>query len=175
MTALNLKLYYLRTREKKLSQQSVAEALDVRQATLSHLERGQSAPNAALLLALCRFYDVTPTWLLDEEREIPPLATERWQARNGLVTAGMWVEVPAKAIVALGDGAALCPLVSEAAFYDDEAAAIRRSGKGEALVRAAMNDLRRQRAELQAQIAAELAGEQSVHPRHRDVTRRGLN
>jgi transcriptional regulator with XRE-family HTH domain len=174
VTALNLKLYYLRTREKKLSQQAVAEALDVRQATLSHLERGQSAPNAALLLALCRFYDVTPTWLLDEEREIPPLATERWRARNGLVTTGMWVEVPTKSVVRLGNGTALCPLLSDAAFYDEEAATIRRSGKGEAFIRAAMNDLHRQRAELQAQLTSELAGEQTVHPRHRDATRRGL-
>lgn len=173
MTNLNLKLYYLRTREKRMSQQAVADALGVRQATLSHLERGQSSPTSALLLMLCRHYDVTPTWLLDDERDIPPLPTERWRARNGLVTAGMWVEVPAGAVVQLDSAAVLCPLVAEAAFYDDEAAGVRRSGNGEAAITAAMAKLLRQRAELQAKLAAELAAEQHIHPRQRDAARRG--
>ncbi len=170
MASLNLKLFYLRTREKGLSQQAVADALDVRQATVSHLERGQSSPTAALLLSLCLFFDVTPTWLLDEERDIPPLPTERWTLRNGLLTVGMWIEAPAKAIVRLRGGRALCPLLPDAAFFDDEAAQIRRSEKGERAIRAAIATLAEQRAELHAKLAAELAAEQTVHPRQRDGT-----
>lgn len=169
MAGLNLKLFWLRTREKALSQQAVADALEVRQATISHLERGQSMPNAALLLRLCRFFDVTPTWLLDEARGIPPLPTERWAMRDALLTVGMWVEAPAKSVVRLRDGAVLCPLLPEAAFYDDEAAEIRRSGKGERAIRAAIAELAAQRAELDARLADELAAEQAVHPSQRDT------
>lgn len=172
MTKLNLKLYYLRSREKRMSQQAVADALGVRQATLSHLERGQSSPTSALLLTLCRYYDVTPTWLLDDERDLPPLPSERWRARNGLAAAGMWVEVPASAVVPLDGTVVLCPLVAEATLHDDEAAGVRRGGKGQAAA-AAMAKLRQQRAELQAKLAAELVAEQQVHPRQRDASRRG--
>lgn len=168
MAALNLKLFYLRTREKGLSQQAVAAALDVRQATISHLERGQSSPTAGLLVSLCRFFDVTPTWLLDEERDIPPLPAERWQLRNGLLTVGMWIEAPAKAVVRLRRGKVLCPLLPDAPFFDDEAAQIRRSEKGERAIRAAIATLAEQRAEQQARLKAELAMEQTVHPQQRD-------
>src|SRR5690606_24196595 len=53
---LGLKVFYLRTREKRWSQQQVADALGVRQATLSHIEQGRSLPNCALLRALCEFF-----------------------------------------------------------------------------------------------------------------------
>jgi transcriptional regulator with XRE-family HTH domain len=169
MAGLNLKLFYLRTREKALSQQAVADALEVRQATISHLERGQSMPNAALLLRVCRFFDVTPTWLLDDARDIPPLPTERWSTRDALLTVGMWIEAPAKAVVPLRDGTVLCPLLPAAAFFDQEAAEIRRSGKGERAIRSAMAELAAQRAEMHARLAEELAAEQAVHPSQRDA------
>lgn len=172
MTSLNLKIYYLRTREKRMSQQAVADALGVRQATLSHLERGQSSPTSALLAMLCRYYDVTPTWLLDDERDVPPLPTERWQFRNGLVTSGMWVEVSRDAVVQLEGGKLLCPLQGDAAFYDDEAAVVRRSDQGAAAVSEAMAELMARRADLHKKLAAELAAEQHIHPRQRDASRR---
>jgi transcriptional regulator with XRE-family HTH domain len=169
LAALNVKLFYLRTREKRVSQQAVADALDVRQATVSHLERGQSAPNSALLLDLCRYYDVTPTWLLDDERDIPPLPTERWSLRNALLTVGMWIEAPAKAVVRLKGGGVLCPLLPDAAFFDDEAARIRRDGKSDRALRTALTNLAAQRAELQASLLAELEAEQARHPSQRDT------
>lgn len=97
LARLGLKLYYLRTREQRMSQQEVAKALRIRQATLSHVERGISMPGCALLKQLCRLFDVTPTFLLDEERGVRPLPSERWARRNELATGGMWVEADAAA------------------------------------------------------------------------------
>lgn len=167
MVALNLKLFYLRTREKRLSQAAVAEELDVRQATISYLERGQTSPAAALLLRLCHYFDVTPTWLVDTERDIPPLPTERWRHRNALLTVGMWIEAPPDSVEELADGAALCPLLPGAAFFDDEAARIRRSGEGVRSIRARIAALAKARARLHAELAAELEAELGVHPRQR--------
>ena len=38
---------------------------------------------------------------------------------NGLLTVGMWIEAPTKAIAKLRGGMALCPLLPHAAFFDD--------------------------------------------------------
>ena len=98
MASLGLKLFYLRTREKKLSQKDVAAQLGVRQATISNLEQENTAPHWALVVELCQFYDVTPTFLSDDARGVVPLPTERWGLRNALVTLGMSIEVAPDAI-----------------------------------------------------------------------------
>ncbi len=77
-----LKLYYLRTREKKMTQKKVATKLEIRQATLSNLEQGSSMPSLDILLKLCEFYNVTPTWLLDEKAPLVPTPNDRWTARE---------------------------------------------------------------------------------------------
>ena len=50
MTRIGLKIFYLRTREQRLSQAQLAKALGIRQATLSHVEQGISLPSCTLLL-----------------------------------------------------------------------------------------------------------------------------
>ena len=77
-----LKLYYLRTREKKMTQKKVATQLEIRQATLSNLEQGSSMPSLDILLKLCEFYNVTPTWLLDDKAPLVPTPNDRWTARD---------------------------------------------------------------------------------------------
>lgn len=162
MARLGLKVFYLRTRERGLSQQAVADALGVRQATLSHIEQGQSQPSAALLVELCRYYDVTPTFLLDEERGVMPLLTERWRLRDALVTTGMWVEVAADSADPIDDQTLLCPMLPGSSFYDEEAAALRRRGAREELASRA-----KARQATEEQLAEELTQELRVHPRRR--------
>ena len=130
MARLGLKLFYLRTRERGLSQRQVADAVGVRQATLSHIEQGVSQPNSALLVQLCRFLDVTPTFLLDDERGILPRTAERWQNRDALVTTGDWIELPRDALAETPDGRLLCPIRAGEAFFDDEAVVRGWSGFG---------------------------------------------
>lgn len=77
-----LKLYYLRTREKKMTQKKVATELEIRQATLSNLEQGSSMPSLDILMKLCEFYNVTPTWLLDDSAPLCPTGNDRWAART---------------------------------------------------------------------------------------------
>lgn len=174
MTALNLKLYYLRTREKQMSQQAVADALQVRQATLSHLERGQSSPTSALLLMLCHFYDVTPTWLLDDARDVPPLPSERWSRRNSLATAGMWIEVHRDELVELEHGRVLCPVTTTASTYDEHVASLRRAERDGVAWQTKLAELTAQRSRQTEQLAADLAAEQNTHPRQRaSMYRRG--
>ena len=76
-----LKLYYLRTREKKMTQKKVATELAIRQATLSNLEQGSSMPSLDILMKLCKFYNITPTWLLDDGAPLVPGPNDRWSAR----------------------------------------------------------------------------------------------
>lgn len=167
VAGLHLKLYYLRTREKRASQQAVADAIGIRQATLSHLERGVSAPNSSLLLQICEYYDVTPTFLLDEERPVVPVATERWRMRNGLVTAGMWIEAPSEAVVQAKDGKVLCPLLAGEVFFDEEALAVRMAADGLRNLEQAMERHEEERARLERELQRELERELSEHPQRR--------
>lgn len=171
MARLGLKIFYLRTREQRLSQQQLARALGIRQATLSHVEQGSSLPNCTLLLQLCRFFDVTPTYLLDDERDVVPLPTERWGLRNALVTVGMWIEVPEDAVVETADGKLLCPLQPKEAFYDQEAMELRAQKSKRAQGRAAINRLRRRRRDASEELASELKRELRTHPRRRPAVR----
>jgi len=76
-----LKLYYLRTRVMKMTQKTVATKLKIRQATLSNLEQGSSTPSIDIFQKLCEFYNVTPTWLLDDKAPLKPVANDKWTNR----------------------------------------------------------------------------------------------
>jgi len=171
MAQLGLKVFYLRTRERGMTQQAVADAMNVRQATLSNIERGSSYPSAAMLLELSRFYDVTPTYLLDDERGVVPLPTERWSMRGGLVTAGMWVEVPRDKVVDLANGNVMCPLQSGQRFFDAEAAdAMIHSHASSPVEPTALENLVATRREADDALVEVLANEMQVHPRRRGRT-----
>ena len=160
MARIGLKIFYLRTRVRKVSQQQMAGELDIRQATLSNIERGLSLPSTPLLVELCRYFDVTPTYLIDEDRDILPLPSERWSIRNSLVTVGMWIQAPKKSVVDLGDGKLLCPLLPGEPFYDEEAKERRAADQPqEALAK-------RRRREERALLRA-LQGELREHPQRR--------
>ena len=125
MRRLHLKLFYLRTRYKREAQGVTARVLGGRPATMSHLEQGRSLPTLPMLMALSRHYDVSPTYLLDDERPIEPEARDRWSERNNLIARGHWLEVPDGAAIRTNDGVLLCPVMSGSRFYDSSAQADR--------------------------------------------------
>lgn len=125
MRRLHLKLFYLRTRFKREPQGVTARTLGVRPATMSHLEQGRSLPTLPMLLALCKHYDVTPTYLLDDERPIEPQARDRWTERGALICRGDWLECPDGASIKTADGMWLAPVMAGARFYDSTAQAQR--------------------------------------------------
>lgn len=125
MRRLHLKLFYLRTRLKREAQGITAKTLGVRPATMSHLEQGRSLPTLPMLLALCKHYDVTPSYLLDDERPIDPASRDRWSERDGVVARGNWIEVPEGAMVTTHDGVRLAAVQAGARFYDASAQAQR--------------------------------------------------
>jgi len=166
LARLGLKIFYLRTRERKLSQQAVADSMGVRQATLSNIEQGVSLPSAPLLLELCKFYDVTPTFLVDDDRGVVPFPTERWRLRDALVTVGMWVEVSKDDVVHLGDGKLLCPLKPGESFYDDDARRAReKAGRGRS--QRELKALFADREDEEKSLVRALNGELRTHPRRR--------
>ena len=136
MRRLHLKLFYLRTRYKREPQGVTAKILGVRPATMSHLEQGRSLPTLPMLLSLCRHYDVTPSYLLDDDCSIEPTVRHRWSERSAAISRGNWLEVPDGASVKTNDGAWLCPVMNGARFYDSSAQAQRMlcADKGEATV-----------------------------------------
>ncbi len=118
MRRLHLKLFYLRTRFKREPQGVTARTLGVRPATMSHLEQGRSLPTLPMLLALCKHYDVTPTYLLDDERPIEPQTRDRWSERSALICRGDYLECPDGAAIKTADGMLLAPVMAGARFYD---------------------------------------------------------
>jgi transcriptional regulator with XRE-family HTH domain len=129
MRRLHLKLFFLRTRLKREAQGVTAKTLGVRPATMSHLEQGRSLPTLQMLLALCKHYDVTPTYLLDDDRPIEPASRDRWAERNNLIARGNWIEVTEGSWVSTNDGVKLCPVQNGARFYDPTAQAQRMTCK----------------------------------------------
>ncbi|MFO1051145.1 MAG: helix-turn-helix transcriptional regulator [Planctomycetota bacterium] len=125
MRRLHLKLFYLRTRFKREPQGVTARTLGVRPATMSHLEQGRSLPTLQMLEALCRHYDVTPTYLLDDNRPIEPKPRDRWSERDSVISRGDWLEVPEGAAIKTADGVLLCPVMAGARFYASSAQAQR--------------------------------------------------
>jgi len=125
MRRLHLKLFYLRTRVKREAQGVTAKTLGVRPATMSHLEQGRSLPTLTMLLSLCKHYDVTPTYLLDDERPIDPVGRDRWSERDNVVARGSWLEVADGAMVTTNDGVRLVAVQPGARHYDATAQAER--------------------------------------------------
>jgi hypothetical protein len=78
-----------------------------------------------MLLALCKHYDVTPTYLLDDERPIEPQTRDRWTERGALISRGDWLECPDGAAIKTADGMWLAPVMAGARFYDSTAQAQR--------------------------------------------------
>ena len=133
---LGQKLLYLRTREKRITQTVLAEHLQVRQATVSNLEQGGSLPSIPLLMDLCTFFDVTPTYLLDDETPLIPTEKDRWNCRNALVAVGQYLEVPNNALHELESGSTLVALLPGTPIYDEDAARIRAQKGQEELIQA---------------------------------------
>jgi transcriptional regulator with XRE-family HTH domain len=173
MARLGLKLFYLRSRERGLSQRQVAESIGVRQATLSYVEQGITMPNCALLLELSRFYDVTPTFLLDEARGVVPRVHERWRHRDALVTAGSYVEAPRTELVTTADGKILCPLLVGERFFDAEAVELRRGARSAEAADAAIDARMLERDRGEAELAAALEAELLAQTRKRRGSARG--
>ena len=121
MRRLHLKLFYLRTRLKREAQGVTAKTLGVRPATMSHLEQGRSQPTLPMLLALCKHYDVTPTYLLDDDRPIDPGSRDRWSERDNVIARGDWMEVPEGAMVTTHDGMRLVAVQAGARYFDASA------------------------------------------------------
>ena len=172
MVRLGLKLLYLRTRVRKLSQQQLAMALEVRQATLSHIERGRALPGIPLLLQLARYFDVSPSWLVDEESGLDPDPSNRWSARGELLTIGMSIEVDREHVQELPNGKLLVTLAEDAPFYDEEAAALRRAAASEAEALEQLGELHVQRDRDQCHKLGQLEAELDIHPRRRARVRR---
>jgi transcriptional regulator with XRE-family HTH domain len=161
LARIGLKIFYLRTRVRRISQQEMADVLGVRQATLSHIERGTTLPTYALLLELCRFFDVTPTFLMDDERGVIPATSDRWSMRGALLTAGMWIEAPRDRLIGLGDGRVLCPLLPGENFHDEDAKEARLREKAE------VDRLAEERDALERLLVRTMQGELRRHPRRR--------
>ena len=121
MRRLHLKLFYLRTRYKREAQGVTARTLGVRPATMSHLEQGRSKPTLEMLMALCKHYDVTPTYLLDDDRPIAPTTRDRWSERDAVIARNNWLEVPEEMRVRAKDGTNLVQVLPGARFYDNNA------------------------------------------------------
>jgi transcriptional regulator with XRE-family HTH domain len=163
MRRLHLKLFYLRSRIKREPQGVTAKLLGVRPATMSHLEQGRSLPTLPMLIALCKHYDVTPSYLLDDDRPIEPRVRDRWSERNSFVARGDWVEVAEAALLRTADGGALFPVQSGSRFYNGGAQQQRaQCADGEAVkkLEVSLNQAgRKADLELEQQLTRELLGQ----------------
>jgi len=175
MRRLHLKLFYLRTRLKREAQGITAKVLGVRPATMSHLEQGRSLPTLQMLLALCRHYDVTPTYLLDDDRPIEASSRDRWSERNNLIARGNWLEVPDGAWVTTNDGVKLCPVLNGARFYDASAQAQRMTcgsnGAAKELEESLNTASRSRDRELEEMLSRELLGQRKPRNKKRPLGR----
>lgn len=173
MRRLHLKLFYLRTRVKREAQGVTAKTLGVRPATMSHLEQGRSLPTLPMLLALCKHYDVTPTYLLDDERPIDPGSRDRWTERDNVVARGNWLEVADGAMVTAHDGARLVAVQPGARYFDASAQAQRMTcttAQAAKELEAGLQTAGRQRdRELEELLARELMGQRK--PRNKPVAK----
>lgn len=157
--SLGLKLYFLRTRVKKVTQTTMAKDLRIRQATISNIEQGLSQPSLPLLRAFCRYFDVTPTYLLDEEGSIEISPAERWSQRRGLATSGQFLEVRPNALQKLdGSSTYLVALLPGTPIYDEEAARKRATGDATEVQQAYASEVASRR-EREVELRRELEGE----------------
>ncbi|MCA8973978.1 MAG: helix-turn-helix transcriptional regulator [Planctomycetes bacterium] len=177
MRRLHLKLFYLRTRVKREAQGVTAKTLGVRPATMSHLEQGRSLPTLPMLLALSKHYDVTPTYLLDDERPIEPTSRDRWSERDNVVARGSWLEVADGALVTTHDGIRLAAVQPGARHFDAGAQAQRMTcttGAAAADLEAKLAESKtRLDGELEATLARELMSQRK--PRNKPVAKSNLS
>jgi hypothetical protein len=126
-----------------------------------------------MLLALCKHYDVTPTYLLDDERPIDPTGRDRWSERDGLVARGNWLEVPEGAMVTTHDGVRLVAVQPGSRFYDASAQAQRMTCPNAAAAKdleASLQQGGKQRdRELEDTLSRELLGQRK--PRNKPVAK----
>ena len=173
MRRLHLKLFYLRTRIKREAQGVTAKTLGVRPATMSHLEQGRSQPTLPMLLALCKHYDVTPTYLLDDERPIDPTGRDRWSERENVIARGDWMEVPEGAMVSTHDGVRLVAVQTGARYFDASAQAQRMTCPTPAAAKELESTLATTKAqrdkELEETLTRELLGQRK--PRNKPVAK----
>lgn len=78
--ALSDKLYELR-RKSGLSQEQLAEQLNVSRQAISKWESGQSVPETEKLLAISAFFDVSLDCLMKGDIEVPPAKREEYVAK----------------------------------------------------------------------------------------------
>jgi transcriptional regulator with XRE-family HTH domain len=168
---LGLKLYYLRTREKKVTQSTLARELSIRQATISNLEQDMSKPGLDLLVSLCRYFDVTPTWLLDDKTHFEPQLSDRWSNRRGLTTAGQYLEIEERALHPLQGSKFLVALLPGTLIYDESAARLRAQSGDEAALRELVDLDRQTREKAQVVLRKELEAERIT----KRLRRRGLS
>jgi len=176
MRRLHLKLFYLRTRVKREAQGITAKTLGVRPATMSHLEQGRSLPTLPMLLALCKHYDVTPTYLLDDERPIEPDSRDRWAERDNVVARGSWLEVAEGAMVTTHDGIRLAAVQASARHYDASAQAQRMTCTSGEAARQFENRLGEEAAQRDTELEQTLANElmSQRKPRNKPVAKSHL-
>ncbi len=173
MRRLHLKLFFLRSRVKREAQGVTAKTLGVRPATMSHLEQGRSLPTLPMLLALCKHYDVSPTYLLDDERPIEPSPRDRWSERDSLIARGHWIEVPEGSMVTTHDGVRLAAVQPGARFFDAAAQAQRMTCPTAAAAKDLESGVKQAAAqrdrELEDMLARELMGQRK--PRSKPVAK----
>lgn len=173
MRRLHLKLFYLRTRVKREAQGITAKTLGVRPATMSHLEQGRSQPTLPMLLALCKHYDVTPTYLLDDDRPINPTGRDSWGERGNVIARGDWMEIPEGAMVTAHDGARLVSVQTGARYYDAAAQTQRMTCSSPAAAKELENSLEAIKTEgdkdLEETLIRELMGQRK--PRNKPVAK----
>ena len=163
MRRLHQKLFFLRTRYKREPQGVTAKTLGVRPATMSHLEQGRSLPTLPMLLALSKHYDVTPAYLLDDDRPIEPQPRDRMSEQKNVLCRGDWLEVPEGAAIKTADSYMLCPVMGGAHFYDSTAQAQRmlcQNREDAERLQSSLNQIEKTRdAELEDLLTKELLGQ----------------
>lgn len=65
MSHIGVRIRKLRE-EQGISQQALADAINVQQSTISEIERGSNQPSWKTLHKLAQYFDVLPSQLLDE-------------------------------------------------------------------------------------------------------------
>ncbi len=165
-----LKLFYLRTRVRKISQTAMARELQVRQATISNIEQGVVVPGLPFVLKLCRYFDVTADYFLNDEIPIQPGPAQRLANVKGLVAPGQYLEVEEAALHRLPQGTWLVAVLPGTPAYDEDAARRRTIDAGEDLIEAWRRELARSAREEKA-LSAELERERQLSR----LRRRGIS
>ena len=60
-----------KSRRPRLTQDKLAEKLNMTQRKISRMETGETEPSVEDIRAICRFFNVSADWLLDLEISVP--------------------------------------------------------------------------------------------------------